>query len=338
MQLLIRGMMGAMKKHSTSRISPTKSAAPSGAKLSGKKGEQLTLFDKSDYDTPAPQPGEMSMDEWVETQNPVYHGSMRSDWTEAPVHHFGSKGQAEFRVLDQASHIAHNASSNNSYYGLSDKAPDEFTPVKTEHEGRVYARRFVEPVAGNRLTDEQANAAEAGFRWEENEHVPSSTLGSSGMLAPDFDKDGWGDNMATFDERSPDSREARSAMKNLQHGKAISYDNRFETPRPGEDNTSFVAPPEATTSWERDVLRSPRAAEGAKRFAKQRIDSGREGSVPFRVNQSHAFPNKQLSLEGKVHDKWDTPAEPSVVNSYQFQSDMSNPKNQGETKPLLYWP
>lgn len=84
---------------------------------------------------------------------------------------------------------------------------------------------------------------------------------------------------------------------------------------------SYVAPPEATTSWERDVLKAPRASEAAKRYARQRIDSGKEGSVPFR--EPHAGSFKDMAPN---------------ISSYQFSSAMSSPENQGAVTQKIELP
>ena len=286
--------------------------------LNNDQFEQLSLFDKDDYNSPPPDLGELSMDDWMDKTNPVYHGSMRSDWTKAPVHHFGTKDQALVRIEDMSSNIAHNASDNNRYYGV--KSDDPMTPVKTEHEGRMYARRLIDQtpredpsmgIAKNLpMSDQQANAAEVGFRWEEGANIPTSTEGSAGMLRPDYGVHGDGGNEALFDKNEPGASTARRGMKDMQQGHSISYKNEYEDG--GSSMPSYVAPPEATTSWERDVLKAPRAAEGAKRYAQQRIDSGKEGSVPFREPHTRAF--KDLAPN---------------ISSYQFSSAMSSPENQG---------
>lgn len=271
-----------------------KQLADSRLKVSTKP-KQGQLFNDRQFDTSEKSPGEMSMDEWVETQDPVYHGSFRSDFDRAPVAHFGSMGQAVSRLDSSAKRIKGSLKGRDSYYnpgsvldGDYDDYETDETPIK--HTGRVYARRLTEKPMRGVLTDEAANAAEMGYRYENHEEeweIPGSIKESAGTSSPilEYDEGGWGNPKASHVDKT-----AAAGQRALSQGRPIKYRNFIEGENPVDHHigttedvalTSYTAPSSATRSWERDVLSTPTASPMSQQFAQQRINQGKEGAVPF---------------------------------------------------------
>lgn len=248
-----------------------------------------------DFSDRAPKPMEnASMDNWIEKNDVQYHGSFRSDWHNSPVAHFGKIGQAVTR-LNMASRIVGGSAQNRAnYYNGSSEDPVDWEDDSEEttekepqtHTGRVYAHR-IDPAAPVTFSDADANAGEMAHRLQSSEdwEIPASIKQS----IPDNDK-------PVFDESNNTSSghtaRAQVAERALGRGQPIKYKNiaegdneidghqfswdRRDTP------TSTAAPRFAHHSWEDDVLhKDSGASRAAQDYAKQRIDQGTEGSVPF---------------------------------------------------------
>ena len=274
-------------------------------------GEQLSLFDSDEYQTPDKRPGQKSFDEWLETEKPIYHGTGRSDFGNAPMAHYGTRGQAADRAgslplggtrdpFQRAKYLGE-ASSEDDYY---DNIDDKSTP--SEDTASVYARRLTEKKAPGVFTDRQANAAEYGARLESGEDeddIPQSIGESAGQLAP----------RDTYDSLEWPERSAKAQVgaRALYRGTPIEYHNKIEgdnqedteeTPGFGK---SIIAPRSAVTSWERDVMDDPGSTPTAQTFAYQRIENGNEGKVPFRS----AAPDKNRPVQNSLpltitHGNW----------------------------------
>jgi hypothetical protein len=263
-------------------------------------GEQLSLFDSDEYQTPDKRPGQKSFDEWLETEKPIYHGSGRSDFGDAPMAHYGTRGQAADRAsvlplggdgnpfdphsFRRAKYLGE-ASSEDDYY---DNIPEgksstsRSTLPSRRDAANVYARRLNEKKAPGVFTDQQANAAEYGARIESGEHeddIPKSIVQSAGQMAPL-------DNGASL-EWSKGTAKAQVGSRALDRGTPIEYHNTIEgNNREDTKDTrgylkSIIAPSSSVTSWERDVLKDPGSTDMAKDHAQKRIDNGNEGKVPF---------------------------------------------------------
>jgi hypothetical protein len=277
-----------------------------------RSGEQLPLFDSGNYATPEKRPGQKSLDEWIATENPVYHGTFRSDFDQAPAAHFGTMGQATDRVASAAATIQ--GQGRRTYYDPS-FTDDDFLhdgpidgPEPTEHVGRVYARRLTEPRAAGVYSDPQANAAQVGFlhgEGVEDFDVPRSVRDSAveahgvgqhgvgqhgGFLAPDWDYDTdssvWpttapGTKLHRSVQRSRAGARALGAGRPIEYRNTIEGHNDHDTAGTPGFMKSVVAPSQSTTSWERDVINDPFRPDFAKKFARRRIVSGQEGAVPF---------------------------------------------------------
>lgn len=277
-------------------------------------GEQLSLFDSDEYQTPAKRPGQKSFDEWLETEKPIYHGSGRFDFGDAPMAHYGTRGQAADRAAAlplggdgtfQRARYLGKASSEEDYY---DNIDGESTP--SGDTASVYARRLTEKKAPGVFTDQQANAAEYGARLEAGEYeedIPQSIGESATSMAP----------RDTYDsiEWPKGSAKAQVGARALDRGTPIQYQNDIEGAN-REDTTdtpgfrkSIVAPRSAVTSWERDVMDDPGSTPTAQTFAYQRIENGNEGKVPFRsaipdgnrpVQNSLPLTTTRWGLESKI--------------------------------------
>lgn len=292
-----------MKEYATSKLSPQFQGAQRPPQ---DRTGQARLFDDSKYQTPAPKPGNMSMDRWVETQDPVYHGTFREDWDKAPVAHMGTIGQAASRLETVEFSLQMGPSQRKSYYnpGSEEWETDEDGPAETEHVGRVYSRRLTERPSRRTFSDQVANAGEAGYRFEnfEDEYeIPTSIKGSGGTDTPVFDYDPkTGNPKAVYQGRN--AKDARVAHRMLERGRPLKYSNQFEgdnvydtadTPHVGE---SFSVPSGASTSWERDVIAEPTASPMAQRYAQQRINQGQEGAVPFPRHRNLRAANREQQL------------------------------------------
>jgi hypothetical protein len=246
---------------------------------SGSQFKQLELFDGSAYEDRGMDndPGSLSFDDWIASPDVVYHGTFRPDFHEAPSAHYGTLGQAaEFVGPWKAD-----------------------TPGDSP--GRVYARRMTVPRDRKAIyTDQQANAGDIGFRFEEGDRdLPESLRQSARGVDMDLvQKNKVGQSVAKYKDKDTDSRMSGQVRDSLKRGIPVEYDNEVESKNTFDDkhnlrSTSFVVPKTAATSWERDVLASSRASQLAKQFAQQRIDSGKEGSVPFPANRYSTRPNEQ---------------------------------------------
>ena len=249
--------------------------------------QQLSLFDSSEYQTAAKRPGQKSMDEWLATENPIYHGSGRSDFGNAPMAHYGTRGQAADRAgalplggdgTFQRARYLGEAHDEESYY---DNIDGESTP--SGDTSSVYARRLTKKKAPGVFSDQEANAAEYGARLESGEHedeIPQSIGESARGMAP----------VDTYEdlEWSEGTARAQAGARALDQGRPIQYHNNIEgANREDTEETpgfrkSIIAPRSAVTSWERDVLDDPGSTPMAQDFAYKRIEKGNEGTVPFR--------------------------------------------------------
>lgn len=249
---------------------------------------QGQLFNDAQFETPAKGPGNLTMDEWMETQEPVFHGSFRSDFGSAPVAHYGTMGQAVTR-LDNVQHVLKGSErGRDNYYNPGSVLEGDYGDYEEsgpfQHEGQVFARRFTEPRSRVQLSDSAANAAEMGYRYEHHEdewEIPGSVKESAGLDAPElgFDDGGYGNPKAIHD-----SDMAEFGQRQLEEGKPITYRNAIEGRNPidAEASTeSYIAPSSSVTSWERDVINEPTASPMSQQFAQQRIRAGKEGAVPF---------------------------------------------------------
>jgi len=251
-------------------------------------GEQLPLFDTSGIGPK--RPGQKGLDEWVATENPVYHGSFRSDFGNAEAAHFGTIGQASYRLNAAKSAIEGGGYARDRYYDPSasafDMPDDEIEPY--QHTGRVYARRMTEKPMAGRLGDADANAAEAGFLMNqgyEDWEVPSSVSESAKERMPTLK---WGD--STEPEVHYYTQRSRAGARALGEGRPVAYRNFIEgdnpvdsdlgTPR-DQQTTSHVVPRVAQQSWEGDLINDPGTQPWVQDWARQRISQGQESAVPF---------------------------------------------------------
>lgn len=258
-----------------------------------KPGEQLQLFDTSNIGPK--RPGQKGLDEWVATEKPVYHGSFRSDFGDAPAAHFGSLGQASYRLDAAKRQLEGGGYSRDRYYDASasawDLPEDEIEPFT--HTGRVYARRMTEKPMAGRLIDADANAAQAGHMMSEGYEdweVPTSVTESAGTHMPYWD----GDDKPEFH-----SKRSRAGARALGQGRPLAYRNYIESTNPvdtemglsqNERQTSYVVPRVAQQSWEADVIGDPGTQDWVKDWARNRVSSGQESAVPF---PSHTMPRSQ---------------------------------------------
>lgn len=266
-------------------------------------------------------PGEMGPDRWLKQSNVAYHGSFRPDWDSAPYTHFGDKGAAVSRLQNVTPQLT-SASMRQTYYSGEDEidtGEDEDTEPQT-HTGRVYARRFSGNPHPTQFADAEANAAhyhtmrKEGYEdWE----VPNSikhSLGSSGI------RDSWAYRDA---ESSPEiSGPIGVAAQALETGRPISYRNDVERGDTDNPGVSYVGPRSSHTSWERDVINSPLGHPNMQRVARDRIDRGEEGAVPFEKSwnvpgEAPTPPHYQSSF-GKGSKT--LRSQPPSVSKVQFQT------------------
>lgn len=277
------------KKMATSRIRPNLDASDMTFKPVGRT-VQGQLFNDAQFATPPKSPGEMSMDEWMETQDPKFHGSFRSDFGNAPVAHYGTMGQAVERLGNVSHTLSQSYASRDGYYNPSSLTDDDYYDESGEerqgpytHTGRVYARRFTERPSRATLSDPAANAAEMGYRYENYEEeweIPKSVRESAGTAAPELSFDAKYDNPTAIHH----DKTAAHGQRMLEAGRPIKYRNVIEGHNPIDavaNPISYAAPSSAVTSWERDVINEPRASQMSQQFAQQRIRQGKEGAVPF---------------------------------------------------------
>lgn len=265
-----------------------------------------TLDNAEAFATPTKRPGQKSFDEWLATENPVYHGTARPEFGQAPTAHYGTIGQAADRLETlkgtvggggfSAARYFDPSLNEDSYWAADDEIDENMRELNPT--GRVHARRFTEQPMRGRFTDAQANAAEMGYRLEREEEwdIPASVRESTVELAP-LSQGGSraltpGIDYENNEQVSWPSGTARpqAGARALSEGRPIKYRNVIEGDSPvdrelgvpyGQATTSFVAPSHAVTSWERDVLKDPNSTSMAQDFAKRRISSGQEGAVPF---------------------------------------------------------
>jgi len=225
------------------------------------------------------------MDEWLETENPIYHGSGRSDFGNAPMAHYGTRGQAADRAgalplgggrtFQRARYLgeAHDEEEYDSFDDVSDPSGDTAS---------VYARRLTTKKAPGVFTDQEANAAEYGARIESGEYedqIPESIVESAGSMIPV-------DNGETLEWPKGTAR-AQVGARALSQGRPIQYynhiegDNREDTEETPGFRKSIIAPRTAVTSWERDVLDDPGNTPMDQDLAYKRMEKGNEGKVPF---------------------------------------------------------
>jgi hypothetical protein len=174
----------------------------------------------------------------------------------------------------------------------------------------VYARRLTEKPHSTLFKDRVANAGDVAYRYldsEEEYDIPRSLKSSAGGLMPDLHRDGR-DNPVVRHK----SEEAEEATSALSDGKPIKYSNYLEGVNPFDKRTpvpiSVVAPNTTVTSWERDVIASPRASDAAKRYAQQRVSSGREGSVAFPIGKKQSVSQRVMFQQDGTTWKSDRPA------------------------------
>jgi hypothetical protein len=269
----------------------------------GDQFKQLQLFDDAPYKRKKER-GEMSMDEWLRTQKPVYHGTFREDFHQAPTAHYGTIGQASTIVRNKGLEYDNSVDEDDDDYD-----DDAYVYRSTDH-GRVYARRLTEKTHSTLFKDRVANAGDVAYRYldsEEEYDIPRSLKSSAGGLMPDLQTDGRDNPVVRH--KSEKAEEATSA---LSEGKPIKYTNEIEGYNTFDDRNYFddkpipisiVAPRNAVTSWERDVLSSPRASDAAKRYAQQRISSGREGSVSFPLGKKSEMKQPTMFSPGSTEPR-----------------------------------
>lgn len=299
-------------------------------------GEQLQLFDTSNIGPK--RPGQKGLDEWIATENPVYHGSFRSDFGDAPAAHFGTIGQAGFR-LDAARHsIEGSELSRARYYDPSvteDSVyddPDFGEQEPQTHIGRVFARRMDEKPMAGRLIDADANASEAGFLMNEGYEdweVPHSVAESAGTLMPEWKSNSGGWSGSGYDQPDVEfySQRSRAGARALGQGRPIAYRNFIEGDNPVDSGmgtsrsastTSYVVPRTAQQSWEGDLINDPGTQPWVQDWARQRISSGQEGAVPF---PSQTIPRSKHDQQ-TFYDMYD-PGAPEP-NPPPFPRDLAN--------------
>ena len=252
--------------------------------------EQLSLFDADAFKT-SKRPGQKTFDQWLSQEPVVYHGSFRSDWTDNPYVHTGTKQQAESRLRTAGKNIGHSDWMAQDYYGGLEHGHDgeysENATTPKEHIGRLYARRFLDTPHPKNFRDAEANAGEIGARLIEDEGttIPRSLRDSAGSLAPHDSGTGpdWRESTLKTSEGRISS--AMQAAEHLYAGKTIRYENEAESAKddPKDPNAgySFISPSHRLQSWEHDVLAEPTATSMARDFASKRIANGDAGLVPF---------------------------------------------------------
>ena len=253
-----------------------------------KVGEQLQMFSTEGMET---RPGQKSFDQWLNTENPVYHGTFRSeDFGNAEAAHFGTLGQASYRLNAAKNTLEGGGYQRDRYYDPSASAfdLDEDQVEPFTHTGRVHARRMTEAPMRGRLMDADANAAEAGFLMKqgyEDWEVPSSVSESAGTVMPTFK---WGDTLEPEVEFY--TKKSAAGARALEAGRPVKYKNFIESDNPidaenGMDadtrRTSFIVPRGAQQSWEGDVIMDRGNPDWMKDWARKRIQSGQESAVPF---------------------------------------------------------
>lgn len=267
-------------------------------------GPQFTqgqLFDTYPYEQEK-APGQMSLDEWMSTQDPVFHGTFRQDFPYAPTAHYGTMGAAVKALHNVGGNLSSPLQAARYFDPSIDELPDDYDEDYSDpgYTGAVYARRLVTPPRSVPYSDMTANAADLAYRvnvaGEELFEVPRSIKSSIGEIIERKRNEEGFDEVVVH----PGSK-VEQGFKDLEQDVPIAYKNELEKnpqvdalypygpkahmPKSVEEdkNTSFsiVAPRKAVTSWERDVLADPKASIFAQQFAQQRIDQGKEGAVPF---------------------------------------------------------
>lgn len=246
------------------------------------------------FDLPAPTPrhrGDLDPEEWSSQPDVLFHGTFRGDdFRNAPSFHAGDRLSAETRLATVHENLVRSTISRSKYYNAyGDDVPEL-------HTGRLYALRMPKEPSyqvnetpgrgetgfGEITADANANAADV-HHWMaagvDDEDIPE-TLKTSAMT--DYPSVYVGPTAKHRHGQKPSidtsamSREALAASHELRSGNPINYGNTVE------GGTSTIIPAGSRYStWEQDVLASPNRSRMAKDYARQRIVSGRGGSVPF---------------------------------------------------------
>lgn len=308
-----------------------------------KIGEQLQMFSTENMKT---RPGQKNFDQWMATENPVFHGTFRSeDFGNAEAAHFGTLGQASYRLDAAKRTLEGGGYQRDRYYDPSasafDLEEDQVEPFT--HTGRVHARRMTEEPLRGRLMDADANAAEAGFLMKqgyEDWEVPSSVSESAGTVMPTW-KPG-----TNWDDPEPEfyTKKSEVGARALEAGRPVKYKNFIESDNPidaenGIDadtrRTSFIVPRGAQQSWEGDVIMDRGNPDWVKDFARKRIETGQESAVPFPSMTIPRTKYQQLNF----HDLYDPgapePNAPPFPRELANKQKMATARNNPPPRPWL---
>jgi hypothetical protein len=278
--------------------------------------DQLRLFEAAEQRR---RPGQMTPDQWMDAHKDdiAYHGTVRHDWEDAPTAHMGSRSAAEDRLDFIINHMSKNRSGVDDYFGTTsdDDGPIDLTAA-------MYMRRMAKEPHSlenmNVLSDKEdpiANVADAAH-WEsvgEGHMVPESVRQSTNNL--------YDGEIMSYDEEDTINNAIYNAEAALWGGQPVAYRNYSE----GTGGFSYVVPRGSAKSWEQDVLEEKDAPETLRAYAKQRVDTGRAGMVPFKrevrgvgVPAQSTLDVKGVQYKPSLFEPLDRPHE--VVNSYQFRT------------------
>lgn len=248
--------------------------------------EQMKMFDVPKRDK---EPGELDFDTWLDTQKPVYHGTFREDWGNAPTSHYGTIGTAAKRLDDVKRYMGQGRFARRNYLDPASSVYPEDEHDSSEPEtpltGRVYARRMTGVRPANPVSDADANTIDYGYRLQhhDEDEIPGS-IKDSVITAPIYDDD---EDRVRWPSNRPTGFYERKAA-DLDEGHPISYRNSAESgglvdKELGVESgdISYVASRGGVSSWERDVLNAKHASPIARDIAQRRIASGKEGAVPI---------------------------------------------------------
>ena len=248
--------------------------------------EQMKMFNVPKRDK---EPGELDFDTWLGTQSPVYHGTFREDWSNAPTSHYGTIGTAAKRLDDVKRYMSQGRFARRSYLDPASAVypEDDYDSPESEEPmtGRVYARRLTGVRPTTHVSDSDANTIDYGYRLQhhDEDEIPGS-IKESVSRAPVYDDDNdsvvWPANRPTgfYEQKAADLDEGHpiSYRNSAESGGLVDQELGIEKP-----DISYVAPRGGVSSWERDVLNAKHSSPIARDIAQRRIDSGKEGAVPI---------------------------------------------------------
>lgn len=253
----------------------------------GPQFEQMQLFNAGL--TRPRTAGDMSPDEWHEKHKDsiFYHGTFRgADWDSAPTVHMGTLEAASARLNDLDRDFRNSPWMARLYYdpklagtNASIVAPED--DVTVQHEGRVFSRRVPKGLMhSTTVHDQEANAADlhhaltrVGMSFDETSPSVRESVGTDRNGNSNGPKISSSGNVI----RGNMSGRAIGASIALKRGRAVPYINVVE------GGTSIIVDPRRTSSWESEQLDDPNSSPIRRDFARQRIASNQEGSVPYKA-------------------------------------------------------